>query len=186
MSSSPCLLISDLDINIEYKSADEVFCLISNSRFVSERVQNTLKNEEIDGISLLSLNGNDIDSLAEKHGWLLGEKKRFMIFLGLASRVGCNSKIYRNHQGQSISSNTHRNFDSDIAPPEGGNRLKFRPNSLKPDFFKTAVSLGKQLMDRLHLNLNVVINNDISFSRICFFSDMAHRSSYGHCARKGK
>lgn len=148
--SIPCIIpnISDLDNNIAYKSAKEVFCLLSNSQFVSEKVQNALKNEQIDGISLLSLNENDVDSLEKKYSWHLGEKKRFMILLGLsATQVGCNNRIFSYHRGgQQISSNAHRNFDPDI-PPSEGIRLKFRSNSLKPDFsyFKTAVSLGELL-----------------------------------------
>lgn len=131
--------LTDFD-GIETKTSSEVLCLLSESLLVSEKVQKALKNEQIDGISLLCLNANDVDSLEKKYGWLLGEKKRFMIFLGLGSQC-CTVVHSRASFCQPNAQRDRQNYDQD-SPVLLDNRPKYRSNSLKPDFFKTAVSLG--------------------------------------------
>lgn len=150
-SSEVCeLRLSDIE-DLRSKTSAEVSDLLSDSELVSEKVLKSLKHERVDGISLICLNSNDIDGLEKKYDWLLGEKKRFMIFCGLglgleshhSSFCASVSHSQQIEQVRTNFQNDRSNFNI-AASAKAENRPKYRSNSLSPDFFKTAVSLGEQ------------------------------------------
>lgn len=149
------LRLSDIE-DIKSKTSAEVFDLLSDSELVTEKVLKALKHERVDGISLICLNFSDIDSLEKKYDWLLGEKKRFMIFLGLGLESHNSSYCANISLSQQIDQ-VRTNFQNDrsnfniAASVKAENRPKYRSNSLNPDFFKTAVSLGEQDISKSNL-----------------------------------
>lgn len=122
------------------KSVEEISEILLRSNLVSQSIRSALRDEKIDGKTLLMLNECDITRLESKYGICLGDKKRFLLYLGLVEP----STGYRNPSLTHLDSRQNLLLDS---TSEGHlishSSRHYITSSLQPDFFKTAVSLGE-------------------------------------------
>jgi hypothetical protein len=129
--------------NFSERSVNEVEEILMQCKLVSKSIRSALKNEKIDGKALLLLNENDLNGLETKYDICLGDKKRFLLFLGIAQ----TPPPYMGFKSSSISYGDlqkQQSFDSySETNLISHSTSKQYATCLQPDFFKTAVSLGK-------------------------------------------
>lgn len=148
-------------------TVEDVFTHL-REKCVSEGIANAVKIEKIDGKSLLILNERDIYKLEHKYHLLLGDLKRFSLVLNKIQQDNRSCLIYlgildnqnnliTNLLSQSNSANNYQHHPSivnqenqieRISPAnsvDGSNSGQYA-TCIRPEFFKTAVSLGELFM----------------------------------------
>lgn len=155
-------------------TVEEVNSFLKRENSVSESVSNALKQEKIDGKSLLILNERDIYRLEHKYHLLLGDLKRFtlvvnkiqqqnrqcLIYLGILDNQNnlitnllsqntttTSSSNYQHHHPSIYHQDSHLERISPANSVDGSSSGKQYATCIQPEFFKTAISLGKPLVD---------------------------------------
>lgn len=154
----------------------EKFCIRER---IPSSIINAIRMEKLDGKSFLVLNERDLYCLESKYNILLGDLKRFslvvnriqqqnrncLIYLGildnqnnLITNLLSNTSSTVNHHGYA---NSHQHLISDgpsyqdidrISPAnsvDGSSSGKRFATCIRPEFFKTTVSLGKSKIEKL-------------------------------------
>lgn len=156
--------------NILNWNVDQVSkCFKENFAIESCAVNNAVINEKIDGKTLLLLNERDIDDLKLKYNILLGDLKRFslvvfklqnenrncLIYLGLLDnsqnllstlvnpRHGILNQSHHGYSNLFTEQNRQIQDVERMSVDGGSNAGKFIATCIRPEFFKTVVSLGK-------------------------------------------
>lgn len=147
-------------------TVDDVFNFL-REKCVPQNILNAIKIEKIDGKSLLVLNERDIYKLEHKYHLLLGDLKRFslvvnkiqqenrncLIFLGI---IDNQNNLITNLLSQNTPASSYQQHTSIFSQESQIERIS-PANSvdgsnsgggqyatcIQPEFFKTAVSLGK-------------------------------------------
>lgn len=147
-------------------TVDDVFTFF-REKCVSDGIANAVKFEKIDGKSLLVLNERDIYKLEHKYHLLLGDLKRFSLVVNKIQQENRNCLIYlgildnqnnliTNLLSQNTQTNNYQHHPSifqetqieRISPAnsvDGSNSGQYA-TCIQPEFFKTAVSLGKRFV----------------------------------------
>jgi hypothetical protein len=141
---------------------------------VCNKIIYCIQCEEIDGKCLLAISENDIKYLKDTYGLTLGSAKRFwvavrsfqkdniptLVYLGLISdTTNTNGAFHHHHSTPHVRSShgSYTNFITSsevnfhdferISPPVS---IDGRASCIKPEFFKTAISLGESIRTSIH------------------------------------